>query len=146
MQNGDPSWNGYIYAFSIFAGVVWIRIFQLIFSYWNFTSLLLCEFVLMLLQPSLTFTLFFIYKVYLTNIICISTFLLRYVVIVDLDSNACLPILYFSGTGSSRWSSVLSECYACGLQAEVYLGMYLLKCQGIWKYIEIFTGWYNDNS
>jgi len=24
MQNGDPSWSGYIYAFSIFAGVVWI--------------------------------------------------------------------------------------------------------------------------
>ena len=24
MQKGDPSWSGYIYAFSIFAGVVWI--------------------------------------------------------------------------------------------------------------------------
>lgn len=31
MQKGDPSWSGYIYAFSIFAGVVWIIFFYCMF-------------------------------------------------------------------------------------------------------------------
>lgn len=27
MQQGDPAWIGYIYAFSIFVGVVWLNVF-----------------------------------------------------------------------------------------------------------------------
>lgn len=129
MQKGDPSWSGYIYAFSIFAGVVWII----------FVSCMLCTTFLCcfgVVEPTIIVLTSFSFFSHLGFLLRHSTF-----------RTSCV---WVSGWGPHWYVFLLYEELILAFCKRLYSRQASLKieisCSTSWDHSYFYLGWLGDHN